>query len=421
MVAMFFVQSAGAATYNYTLGYSLEHSDNINLAQTEKRSELINVANAGFSLLEKSRELESQIVSQIEYRNYKNNTNNDESVLNFNGNATWNISPQRFSWMVEDYYTQTAINPTQANTASNRQNTNVFQTGPDLSVRLGPVNTLKFGARHGKYTYQTTDLDNVRRFAYGRWLYQSTTTTTLSLNYESEAIDYDNEILNPNFKRQDSYLRIENKLSRNTIVLDLGKTVIHRERAADVENNLGRFTWTRDLATSDSFIMSLSSELSDVGRQALVSGQQLSNAGITEKSVSADVFVAKRAEVQYTHRRSYGRNTLRLFRQKKEFELSTINNEDQKGGATDFGYDFSDAITGLAFLEYLKTDYLNTLREDKDKRYGASLVRRFSKNLSLSFGVTRNQRDSSLASAEYVENRALISLLYISNPFPVFR
>ena len=123
---------ARAAETSSNAGYSLEYTDNARLIPNDKKDEWTHVLSAGLSYLENSKTLDARVRAQAAYRKYKNNIFSDDTVLGLNANLLWRISPDRFSWTLEDYLTQTAIQSLGPDTPSNRQQTNVFTTGPDF-------------------------------------------------------------------------------------------------------------------------------------------------------------------------------------------------------------------------------------------------------------------------------------------------
>lgn len=413
---------AGALDLGYSLGYGLEYTDNALLTPDNKQEEWTNSLRAGFSLLQSSPTVEARIASDAEYRNYKNNTSPDETLFNLNLLGKWNISPQRFSWTVEDYFNQTAINPVAPNTPNNRQNTNTLSTGPDFTWRMSPVHALEFGARHARNTYQTTEIDNTRVTGYARWAYQSTPSTRLSLELSAESVNYDDQQAssNINFDRRDAFFEVSNRLARNQLVLDAGTTRISRDNAQDETGELGRFSWIREISSTATVAMYASSQLSDAGQQALSRGQAASLGPLQPTSpipvVSGDVFRTKSVELLYSFRRAYGDNVFRAFRQKDEFKTAPENDEDRRGGSFAIGYDFSQAFTSSLFGSYARVEDFVTVPSSvyRDKTFGIGLVNRFIRRLSLALDLRENRRDGNNVSItnNYTEHRGMLTLIY---------
>ena len=296
----------------------MEYSDNIRLAPNNEEEEWTNVLTVGASLLENSASLDAKIQAQASYRDYRDDIYSDESVFGLGANILWKISPDRFSWVVEDYLTQTSVLSLGVDTPANRQKFNVFSTGPDLKAPLSPVQSLQIGARYTRNTYETKDLDNTRHTGELSWVHRASPVTTLSLNYNAQTVRYDDTAVNTDFDRQDTFLQIENRLSRNILVLSAGTTSIQQDFVPDEEGSLGRFSWTRIVSPVSTFNLSVASELSDVGRQALAAGQAAldTQQNIPAASNTSDIFRNKSAIVSFNHTRAYGRDSISLFKTK---------------------------------------------------------------------------------------------------------
>jgi len=408
------LQRGNAADTLFSLGYSLQHSDNIQLAPANKQNEWINTATVSYAFQENSVSLEGGVQGSAAYHDYRRNTFSDRSVFGLNANLKWKILPERFWWTLEDFFTQTAIQPLEPDTPTNRQNANVFSTGPNYTLRLSPVHSMQFGARHTESSFEKSDLDSTRNTGNVGWIYQATPRTTLTLNYSAEAVDYKNETLNPNFDRQDAFLQISHRLSRNLFLLEGGSTSIHRDRAADVDGSRERFSWTRELTPASTFNLSVSSELSDVTRETLAAAAT-AEPGIPGNIVDGDVFRSKKADLVFTHRRTYGSDVVSLFRHEQDFQISPSDQE-RRGGNINVGYDFTAAVTGVFFASSAKvvSTGVTPVTEYKDTIIGLSLSDRLTKTLNLGFELSQKQRDSVDPLRTYTENRASLTLSYSS-------
>ena len=407
--------AANAAETSSNVGYSLEYTDNARLVPNDKEEEWTNVLSAGFSLLEQSKSLDAQIRAQAAYQNYRNNIFNDDTVLTLNSNVLWRISPDRFSWTVEDYLSQTSIQSFAPDTPSNRQQVNVFTTGPDFMQRISPVQALQLGVRYIRNTYDTSDLDNTRNFAQGRWIYQSSPRTVLSLNYDAQNVNYDNDITNTNFDRQDAYLRIENRLASNSFVLDAGGTSIQRENIPDVDGSLARFSWTRLVSPVSTFVLSASSELSDAGQQQLIAGQTAAanQPSVQGVSITGDVFRTENAGVTFTHRRLFGNDIIQLYKTRNEYKSSPTV-EEWKGGNLNIGYELTGASVVSFIASYIRSESTATDPTTiyRDKNYGLLFATRLIRNVSLWLELGRNRRDNVDDLQSYTERHAILTLSY---------
>ncbi len=403
-----------AADTLFSLGYSLQHSDNIQLAHANKQGEWISTATVSYALQESSVSLEGAVRGHAAYNDYRHKTFSDESVFGLNANLKWKISPERFWWTLEDVFTQTAIRPLEPDIPTNRQNTNVISTGPDYILRLSPVQSMQFGVRHTESSFEESDLDSTRNTGNVGWIYQVTPRTTLSLNYSAEAVDYKNEILNPNFDRQDAFLQVSHRLSRNLVLLEGGSTSIRRDGEADIDGSRQSFSWTRELTPTSTFTLSASSILSDVTRETLAAAAT-AEPGVRVNIVVGDVFRSKKADIAFTHRRTYGSDAVSLFMSEQDYRISPSDQE-SRGGNLNVGYEFTEAVTGSVFASRAKVVNTGVTPEQKykDTSFGLRLSERLTKTLNLGLELSRKQRDNADQLQTYTENRVSLSISYSS-------
>ncbi len=422
--------SSHAADFAYGLGYAGTYSSNITRVPVNERSEWINSAFGGFAYAENTSSVVARVITEVEYRNYSKNVYGDDALFDAKANAVWILSPQQFTWSVDDTYTQLLVDATAADTPSNRTNTNIFSTGPDFTVRFSPVNSLALGARAGNFYTSRRDIDNNRLSGTANWQYQSTAIATYSLNYEALKVNYDNDTLNTDFTRQDIYIRARVRPSRSEFTLDLGKTYINPVRGTDSDNGLARLTWLRELTPESALSVLLSKEATDVGSDVLASsgtaatsvaatsvGSQVTAAppSLAQNVVTSDVYIAKRGEIRYSHRGSQFSTTLSLLTREIDYELTPVDRR-EKGGRVDFSYAYFGTSTVSLFGDFVKTEYLNFAREDTDKDSGLRFAYLAGRNVTFGAEARHIIRSSTVSAVDFVENRALLTVAYASGP-----
>lgn len=411
-----------AGQFAYGLGYMATHSDNITREASNERSEVVHSYLAGFSYLENTADLVARVFAQATYYDYQDDVFTDEDVYNLNSSLVWTISPQRFTWTVEDAYEETQIVATAADTPANRTNINVFSTGPDLYVRLNPVNTLAFGARVGNVSTSEANIDNDRLSASARWLYEANSYSAYSLNFETLNVNYDDTISNIDYTRHDAFARVDYHPSRSQYLIDLGATKISPERGKELEGSLTRLSWIRQLTQESSFGLSASGEYADTGADILAAstaaGLTIGAPGSTTTTLSSDVvtgdvYYAKRANMFYTRRGSQFRVNFSANTQDIDFEI-TPQDRKENAGFLEVGYFYSETTSVILFTEQTKIEYQNFFRRDTDRDSGIRLGYRVSRSIGLELEGRRTDRSSTDPNAEFEENRIFLSILYSS-------
>jgi hypothetical protein len=407
----------------YGLGYSSEYSSNITQVPVNAQKEWINSVMAGVGYAEYTPDLAARVLSQVQYDKYEY-VFGEETLFNLDSSAVWTVSPQRFNWSVQDVYRQLPIDLTVTETPINRENVNVFSTGPDFLLHFSPVQTLVLGARYGNFYTAHTNTDNNNSSGFARWQYQATSQMTYSLNYEVLDVKYKDDVANNNFKQQNLYFRADSRPSRSEYILDLGTTQINQDRNSVVRQGSGKLSWVREINPETNMGASVGAGSSNTGNDVLAAstaaaGPTPSPAPIVQPSaVTSDVYRTKRADAFYMHHSSQFGTSLQVFGQDVNYQLTPDSNR-QSGGNLLFSYYYSDTFTSTLFGGYSKTKYTTLIRRDIDRDAGLRFAYRVGRDILMTLEGRRTERASTDPNAPFTENRVLFTVLYSSGP--VFR
>ena len=425
VVGLVCTEPASAAEYSYTLAASEEFTDNARLAPRDEEDETAHVLSAGFQLTETRQELDARIQARAAYREYVHDIFADQATLGFAGNMVWKPRPNVFHWSVDDVYTQVLADSTVADTPANRVNVNVFSTGPDLFWRISNVQSLQLGGRVAVSSFDETDDtasggngDNKRRRGTVRWHYRATPLTAVSLGYLAEEVEFDDAAVarDFDFRRYETSLGLTSQVARNNLSAEVGYNRIRRQNQEEVDGALGRLSWRREITQQATFSLIASQSLSDTA-QDLVAVTNASGLSADATSVSStDIFVSRRVSAEYALRGKLNTLTLSLFREERVFEIDEASDEERKGGTIVYGRLFTPAVTGTVSVGYVDTLFPNSGREDESRTAGVGVNYKINRTLFADVNYTRRTRDSSDANADYVENRAVVSLGYSSLP-----
>ncbi len=121
--------------------------------------------------------------ASIERAIYQNNTFDDETNLFIDADLRRALVRNRLFWVVTDSLTSEPIDSRDPNEPSNRQQTNVFTTGPSLSYEFNLANRIQADLRYANsYAEEADDFNADRWFAGAGWIYGLSATTDISLN-----------------------------------------------------------------------------------------------------------------------------------------------------------------------------------------------------------------------------------------------
>ena len=384
-------------------------------------SEWINSALAGVAYRENAPALDAHLLAQAEYRDYMDDTYNDGMFYFADASLLWRIAPQRLNWVLVDRYGQLTRDISLPDTPDNRINTNVLTTGPDILIRLGQVNTLVFGLRYGNASYSEGSLDSNSYGASARWQYAANTEMTYSLNYEAVQLEYEDQILNDNFTRQDIFIRTDMHAARTRFQLDLGATQVNRDVAGETSGYLARLNWSQQLTSGSSAGMLVASEYLDAGTVFLSTATSptvtpdVSSLTPATNEVSNDFYYTKRAEIYYARiDGSFGLNARAYYRD-IDYEVAPQDRL-EAGGRLDVTYSLFSLLAATVYGSHLDIQYQGFTRDDRESETGIRLQYRVNRTVSATLDGRKTWRYSTDALQEYTDHRVLFSLLYSSSP-----
>ena len=417
------VQNAAASTFTYNLGYRAEYSTNIRRIPDEREAmwDLISTLTGGFTYLQNSSTFNARVSGSAAYFDYYRESFDTQNDFALDAYGELFFVPQVMSWMAADGFRKVQIDPRQPDLPTNRQNSNVFLTGPNVYLHMGPVDTLTLEARYGRSGIENFDVDSDRDFFAARWLHRLSTWSTFTLNYEFMDVDYENSVLNTDFIRHNYFLRGNIRSARNDFLFDLGKTRIHLARGTPVDDLLLRLAATRQLNSVSSLGIHYAREYSDTGVQLLPAEatSQPIPGGIQvplgTDIVSRELFYTEQTQLSYSWRGSTLPWTARVFSRNINYELSPSSRE-EKGWLVDARYILTNALSLVASSSYVYTSYNDPVSETWDSITGAGLLYRLSRSLTAGIDIRRYGRTSTVPTQEYTDDRISATLTYNVQP-----
>ena len=99
--------------------------------------------------------------------------------------------PERFYWLVSEDLGQAALSPSDSLLPADRENANVFSTGPTLYLPLSARNRLSIAGLYSDVYYEESDVDNQRLRAAAALERDLGGNKQLTLGYSKQRTDYD--------------------------------------------------------------------------------------------------------------------------------------------------------------------------------------------------------------------------------------
>jgi len=246
----------------YGVDAGIAETDNVTLAETDKVSQTMAIANADFDFKQQSRRLDADVKGNFTYIDYLQGAFSNQLVGRFDGIAHVALIPERLTWALQDNFGQAGVDPFTPLTPTNLENVNTVSTGPDLTLRLGGTSFLNMGARVSRAQYETSPFDSNRLSGNIAWGLQLSALSSASLNADTERVRFDNTVLNTDFDRTSAFARYETRGARTELSADLGATKI-RESDASTTGGLAKIELSRKISPAATLTFSIGHDLTD--------------------------------------------------------------------------------------------------------------------------------------------------------------
>ncbi len=402
---------AAAIESRYALGYRLEYSDNLRLAETNPESGLVSIPTFTYDLQHQSRHWEAAVRADLQYEDYVSNTFGDRWTGVVDGTASWSLLPQRLAWVASDYLRQVVISTVQADNPLNQQLVNTLSTGPDVTLRLTPVDELRLEYRAIDIYEERTNNDSFRNTAALRLRHRRSALAAISLNYEFGDVDFDDP-LNKDFVRHDYFLRYDTQGARSNLTVDLGRTRIVRDGAPDDAGGLVRLAAGYRLSRTSDLTLTAQDLLIETGYITATRGSLADLANTAGNFISTDIYRERLADLSYARQARTINLSASLFTLRREYTIDQTQDRRISGFQFQLDYDPAPVVrfTLRGTFQGIRYDVID--RRDDDYYVSLQYQHRLGTTLYGGLEVRRLRRASSLAGSSYAENRGVISVSY---------
>ena len=397
------------------------YESNINRVPSGALAETTQSLIGGLTYQERSVNFNAQILAQAERRRYLLNSYNDESIYFVNGAAVWTISPQQFTWTVEDVARQVQLDIAAPDTPSNRTNTNTLSTGPDFTLRLGPVDTVTIAARYARYTIDGPG-DTKSYFVQPSWVHRVSELTTLSLNYT--ATRYINLDPSPfgETRLEQRFLRFETRPSLGMLTIDVGTNSFAQEGGANGSGRLVRLVFLRPLTSESSLRVSFDSQYFVTSTELLagVTSPAPPTAGAPSAPstivATRDTYYSRGGDISYeNHSRRFVFALVGSARS-IDYQNPLTPDFEESRGRIECTWLSSDTARVRARTEYLRRTFQqDPFRQDHQLYAGVGVIYNLTQNVNISVDAERIAQSSSAPQFDFVDRRAILSLAYNSS------
>ncbi|MCH8179585.1 MAG: hypothetical protein IIA02_07365, partial [Proteobacteria bacterium] len=237
--------------FGYEFRVGGQHTDNPFRTEVDQIDESIFISGLKLTASKETSRFSGSIDSDFEYRHYVDGSFDDENTSSLKADAAFFMVQNTLSWVATNTFGVLISDPFQPETPDNRENINVFGTGPDLDIRLGSRTTLRFGGRYRNVWLEKSDNDYNALEGNIALIGALSPNRSMSLNFSSSRIEFDDTELNSNFDRLSAYIQFFSRASRGTISLDAGYNEIH-DFGEVFSSVLARLSISRNISASSS-------------------------------------------------------------------------------------------------------------------------------------------------------------------------
>jgi hypothetical protein len=401
-----------AVDINAGFALGVGYSDNINRASDDRIDETIARTGMALSAIENGRKLDLDIRGSLDYYDYLNDTYDSDVVGALDALVDVSIIEERLRWVIKDNYGRAAFDPFQPARPENWENINYLTTGPTIMLYQAGRNESGIDLRYSNMNYETRPFDNERRsgrFWIGREIRRN---HTLSLNADTEVVEFDNGGLTPDYRRRSAFLRYEADTGRNLFSIDGGymqQEILSQESDGIIFNG----AWTRRISARSQLTLNASRQFSDQGNvfryQQDITRDLDSIGDLTE---NGSPFLLHNADITYSLDVERTNFSIRIGASEQEYETQGELDRTDARAELFLLRDFTRSLYGSVDLRWHDREFSNIVRDDQT----VSATLRIGYRLSAAFDVSISQsylsRNSTDVANEFDEHRGDLLLTY---------
>jgi hypothetical protein len=432
------VPARSTPPFVYGVDAGVAETDNVRLTENDKVSQTIAVVDADFALKEQSRLLEADAKGDFSYLDYLQNAYGGQFIGRFDGQLHAILIPGKLTWFAEDNFGQAALDPFTPLTPTNLENINVFSTGPNLTLNLGPTAFFDLSALYARTQYQTSPLNSNRfqgNIAFGRYLSAS---SSVSLNADAQRVLFENTALNEDFLHSDLFARYTFKGSRTNLTFDAGASRVSSNSGAtevsgipgvaevryggneSTTGGLARLTLSRKLSAAATLSISAAHTVTDAGTSftTLQSGA-IGVVGAAPATVTSGSYTSNNVSTSYAYVR--GRTAIAVSGGYEGDAYIAAPEFDVRRGGGEFRVErqLSRSFTADLTGRFYKTDYTHQSTATvvgspnyDDELIAASLAWRYGRGLEIRLRAEHDARVTTGNDTGYKDNRAALTIGY---------
>lgn len=409
---------ASAVDIGLTATLSGGRSDNIVRTADNERDEDIYTAGAILTLTEQSQNVMADVQARAMRYRYSSDTFDDETLATFVGQVQFTSTNSLFSWVIQDNYGQQIVDPFRAVTPNNRENVNIFSTGPDFRLPVGQLNSVVLGLRYTDTHYEFRPQDNEILRASVQFVRQSTPTRSIALVVTGDEVKYDDQTVNTDLDRAQAFGRLQVNGERTNLGIDLGWTEIESALTRS-EGVLAALTLNRQTSPFGNIAIQAGRRFSEAG-DIFTQFQQAGNRGIgrfdgdttADVANTSDPFELNYAGIGYTINRERTRFGIGGGWREEDYEVRSDLDRTVSNVNANVMRRLTPRFRLQGYVQLSRRDFSGTGQEDDDTEFGILAGWDVGQRLGFELEFNRLERDSNALAGDFTENRVFLTISY---------
>jgi len=390
------------------VGVGFEYTDNAKLKADDKTSDLIASTYVGGRVTENEGALQYNASTTFNKYNYTQDSFEDQRYWNLVSNADWEMIKDHLNLFASDTFYQNSIFTLGSNTPDNIQNSNIFTFGANAGFRPSARQNFTLTPTFSQYYFEVLNTNNKQYALSANWNYQMFRLDNVGLNLSVRKINYTEVDI---FGQSPDDTTFENmaviftgQRQRSSYTVNLGATNVKRDNGQETTGFTGFLNWLADVSSRSKFETLVSSDITDA------SGVSASGGG-SDEQIAADVIRTSIVNLVYS-RDDATLHTRVSARYNKIIYSDTPLDRIIRDFALRFSYPVTQLLSSGAYINYNRTEQLDTNRLDDRVTVGGNLRYNFSRKIHGLFDIKYRTKDSNAPSQNYDEFGVFVSLVY---------
>jgi hypothetical protein len=401
-----------------SFGAGVEYSDNVQRTPDAPIGEGVATLFSTVDLVRTGTRLDYNLLGNLQYADYFNNAYPRKVLGYFDGTADLAIVPHDFVWSVQDTLSQLNADPFATPTPNTVSTVNYFSTGPRLYLHFSPQTTMLLTGDYGKTSTNSAStvgagnqsLDS-NRYSGSVGLQQLISASTkLTVTAAVEHVDL---IYQPaaNYDRDLDTLMYETSWQRTKLTLSGGYVEI-KSQGTNHGFGVGELTLARQISPTSTINLRVLQDVADaldLGRQDI---RSLAGGPLDFRVVSAGPLRDRVVGLQWNYKRDRDGLQFQASWTQERSDYDPEFNREVAYSALQYRHTLRPGLILDLHGGYGRDHYQESQLTDREIDAGAALTFQPQQQYGLVLSIDRYDRDSTLLTARFHEDRAGLLFVY---------